>query len=82
MARSLHVRLDDDSERSLGLLRSSGLTDSAAVRLALVEAGERRVQRSALAREAAALAADETDRAEMADVRELMDSLRPEDGSL
>ncbi len=82
MARSLHVRLDDDSERSLGLLRSSGLTDSAAVRLALVESGERRVPRSALAREAAALAADETDRAEMADVRELMDSLRPEDGSL
>jgi hypothetical protein len=77
VARSLHVRLDDDSERSLGLLRSRGLTDSAAVRLALVEAGDRRLQRSALAQEAAALAADANDRAEMAEVRELMDSLKP-----
>ena len=53
----------------------SGLNESEAVRLALSEAGERRQRRSELAAEAAALAADPDDRAEMAAVLRDLDAI-------
>jgi hypothetical protein len=53
----------------------SGLNESEAVRLALSEAGERRQRRSELAAEAAALAGDLDDRAEMAAVLRDMDAI-------
>ncbi len=77
MARSIHVRLDDDADAALTVLRNGGLTDSGAVRIALREAGERRRTRAALASEVHALAHDETDLAEAEIVRGLMADLTP-----
>lgn len=78
MGRSLHVRLDDVAEQDLRVLERGGVSASAAVRDALQLAARQRRSRSALAQVAAELAADPVDRAEMAEVRELMDELAPE----
>jgi hypothetical protein len=78
MARALHVRLDEASAAALLVVRSEGLTDSEAVRVALREAADRRRRRSSLAAEAAALAADEDDRREKAAILEEMEELSPE----
>lgn len=71
-SRVVRARLDEPSERALGLLMREGRNESEAVRDALVEAGHRRVQRSALAEEVRLLAADADDtearRAVMADM--------------
>jgi Arc/MetJ-type ribon-helix-helix transcriptional regulator len=75
--RTLHVRLDDESEAALVSLRASGSTDSEVVRTALRESAARRRRRAALVAEAAVLADDAADRAEMAAVRGLMESLAP-----
>lgn len=77
MARSIHVRLDDTGESHLAVLRAQGLNDSDAVRAALREAAARRVSRAALRAEAAALAANEQDVAEMRAVSEELDDLAP-----
>lgn len=77
MARALHVRLDSDSEAALGTLRAEGLTDSQAVRLALVEARGHRRQRGVLREEAARLAGDACDRAELAAIAADLDALTP-----
>lgn len=77
VARSLHIRLDSSSEAALDVIRAEGLNDSAAVRAALREAAARRRARSALRQEAARLAADPDDRAEMRAVREQMQELAP-----
>jgi hypothetical protein len=70
-------RLDDESAEALSVLqRDSGLDQSGAVRLALIEAAQRRRRRASLAAEAEALAADPADRAEVAEIRALVDSLR------
>jgi antitoxin component of RelBE/YafQ-DinJ toxin-antitoxin module len=76
MAQAISVRLDDEAERALRTLEASGLTRSQAIRLALVDSARRLRRRSELAAEVALLEADEADRAEMAAVAELMDSLR------
>lgn len=73
--RAISIRLDEDAERALRLLTRSGRTQSEAVRDALIEAAERCRPR-ALAAEAERLAADSEDRAEMAEVAALMESLR------
>jgi Arc/MetJ-type ribon-helix-helix transcriptional regulator len=78
MGRSLHVRLDDVAEQDLRVLERDGVSASTAVRDALQLAARKRRSRSALAQVAAELAADPVDRAEMAEVRELMDELAPE----
>jgi hypothetical protein len=78
VARALHVRLDADSEAALGILRAEGLSDSQAVRSALNEAGARRRRRAALREEALGLAANPTDRAELARLHEELDALAPE----
>jgi Arc/MetJ-type ribon-helix-helix transcriptional regulator len=77
VGRSLHVRLDQASAAALDVIRSSGMSDSEAVRAALQEAAARRRVRSALAEEVRALAADNTDRAEMRAIREQMAELAP-----
>jgi len=82
LPRSIHVRIDDESDAALGLLRSQpGVgTDSEAVRRALRDAGERLRGRASLREEAAALAADPADLDEARAVRELLDELAPERG--
>ena len=76
MAHAISVRLDDEAERALRLLESTGCSRSEAIRTALVESARRLRRSPELAAEAAALEADETDRAEMLEVAELMESLR------
>jgi antitoxin component of RelBE/YafQ-DinJ toxin-antitoxin module len=77
VARSLHVRLDEASAAALDIVRSSGMTDSEAVRIALREAATRRRVRSALREEVRQVAADEHDRAEMRIIREQLAELAP-----
>jgi Arc/MetJ-type ribon-helix-helix transcriptional regulator len=67
--------LDEASERALATLMREGRNESEAVRVALVEAAHRRVQRSSLAAEVARLAADPLDRAERAAVMADMESV-------
>jgi antitoxin component of RelBE/YafQ-DinJ toxin-antitoxin module len=75
-AHPISFRLDDESAEALSVLqRDCGLDQSGAVRLALIEAAQRR-RRASLAAEAETLAADPADRAEVAEIRALMDSLR------
>jgi hypothetical protein len=77
VARSLHVRLDESSAAALDIIRSSGLTDSEAVRTALREAAARRRVRSAIRDEVRRLAADEQDIEEMRIIREQLAELAP-----
>jgi hypothetical protein len=77
MSRALHVRLDSDAEAALAVLRAEGMSDSQAVRSALAEASARRRRRAALREEAIRLAADPSDRAEIAVVRDELDALAP-----
>jgi Arc/MetJ-type ribon-helix-helix transcriptional regulator len=76
-ARSLHVRLDDSAAAALDVVRSSGLSDSEAVRTALREAAARRRVRSSIAEEVRRLAADADDVEEMRLIREQMADLAP-----
>lgn len=75
--RAISVRLDGDAQAALQLLTSGGRSRSAAIRDALIDAARRR-DRTVLASEAAAVARDEADRKEMAEVAALMESLRAE----
>ena len=74
--RAISVRLDPEADTALQALVESGLTQSQAIRLSLVEAARRRTGDRSLAAEAARLAADEIDRREIAGVRAFMDELR------
>ena len=76
MAKAISVRLDDDAERALRMLEASGLTLSEAIRSSLLASAERLNRRRVLVEEAAALEADEQDRAEMLSVAVLMESMR------
>jgi Arc/MetJ-type ribon-helix-helix transcriptional regulator len=67
--------LDEASESALSLLMREGRNESDAVRTALVEAGRRRTQRSALAAEVSRLAADEHDTRERKTLLADMDSI-------
>lgn len=78
MSRSLHVRLDDSSAAALRIVRGGSMTDSEAVRTALLESAARRRARSSIAAEVERLAADEADRNEMQIVREQMAELAPD----
>jgi hypothetical protein len=74
-SRVVRARLDEASERGLGLLMSEGRNESEAVRAALVEAGRRRTVRSALAEEVRRLAADPADARECAAVMADLDAV-------
>jgi Arc/MetJ-type ribon-helix-helix transcriptional regulator len=67
--------LDDASESALSVLMREGRNESDAVRTALVEAGRRRAQRSALAAEVSRLAADQHDTSERKSVLADMGSI-------
>lgn len=74
--RPLSVRLDAEALAALATLTAGGLTRSEAIRQALLEAAARRRGPRSLAAEAARLTEDSSDRAEMAEVAALMESLR------
>ena len=74
--RAISVRLDSEADAALDALVASGMTQSQAIRLSLVEALHRRTGDRSLAAEAARLAADDADRCEIADVRAFMDEFR------
>lgn len=76
MGKVISVRLDDEAERALQALESTGLTRSAAIRSSLIAAAGRLRRGKELAAEAAALEADDADREEMLATAELMESLR------
>lgn len=75
--RAISVRLDENAQRALDELVAAGLSQSDAIRSALVEAADRR-SKELLTEEARRLAADPVDRAESAAVLAFMESLRPE----
>lgn len=76
MARAISVRLDDDADRALRALEATGLSQSEAIRMALLSEARHRRRSKELAKEVAALEADEHDREEMLAVAELMENLR------
>lgn len=76
MPRAISVRLDDEALRALQRLEALGLTRSDAIRKALVDSAARLRDKEALRAEVRALEADDDDRREMAEVAELMESLR------
>ena len=71
----MQARLDARAEQDLAVLRNEGHSDSAAIRLALREAAERRRRRSALRLEGEAAAADAADLAEARRVPTEMDAI-------
>ena len=76
MAKAISVRLDDDAEQALRLMEATGLSRSEAIRASLLASAEHMRRRGEVAREAAALEADDTDRAEMLAVASMMESMR------
>ena len=76
MVQQISVRLDDEFQAALALLEANGLTRSEAIRSSLVDAAARMRSKQTVAAEAAALEADEADRAEMRTVARLMEELR------
>lgn len=74
-SKVVRARLDEPSERALGRLMSEGRNESEAVRIALVEAGGRRMRRSALTQEVERLAKDAEDTRERKAVLADMDAL-------
>jgi hypothetical protein len=76
MARAISVRLDDEADKALRTLEAAGLTQSEAIRTALLSEVRQRRRSRDLAAEVAALEADEADREEMLAVAELMEALR------
>ena len=73
------MRLDDLSEGAMAHLHNCGMTDSEAVRTALMECAASRVTPQALRAEMDQLAADEADIANSLDVLRFMESLEPSD---
>ncbi|WP_018156820.1 hypothetical protein [Demetria terragena] len=75
MAATISFRPDDDARLALNELTADGTPVSRVVRDALIAAAERHAK-ARLRAEAGALAADEHDRAEAAEVLRDMESLR------
>ncbi len=76
MGSAISVRLDDEAHHALRILEASGLSASEAIRASLIASARKLRDRAALAREVAALEADENDRDEMLAVASMMESLR------
>ena len=76
VAEAISVRLDPESMRALRKLQATGLSQSAAIRQAIIESADAMRNPQRLAAEIAALEADEEDRAEMIRVAEIMELLR------
>jgi hypothetical protein len=75
VAETITFRPDEDARRALAVLTQDGTSVSTAVRAALIEAARTAAQ-NRLRAEAAALADDEADRAEAAQVLRDMETLR------
>jgi hypothetical protein len=75
VAETITFRPDEDARRALDVLTRDGTSVSTAVRAALIAAASAAAQEQ-LRAEAAALAADEADRAESAQVLRDMETLR------
>jgi hypothetical protein len=75
VAETITFRPDEDARRALAVLTHDGTPVSTAVRAALIDAAKA-VAQDRLRAEAAALAADDTDRAESAQVLRDMETLR------
>ena len=76
VAKAISVRLDDEAQRALRSLEATGLSQSEAIRSALLASAHRLSTRRELAAEVAALEADEADRAEMLSIASMMESMR------
>ena len=76
MTKAISVRLDDEAQRALRALEATGLSQSEAIRSALLASAQRLRKRSELAAEAAGLEADDVDRAEMLAIAAMMESVR------
>ena len=76
MGRAISVRLDDEADKALRTLEAAGLSQSEAIRTALLSEVRYRRRSKQLAAEVAALEADENDREEMLAVAELMEAVR------
>jgi predicted transcriptional regulator len=76
MARAVSVRLDDEVQRALNRLESSGMTRSEAIRKSILDAAAALKRKEALRAEVSELEADDHDRQEMLEVASLMESLR------
>ena len=74
--RAISVRLDERAQEALDALVASGLSQSEALRRALIESAQR-LQSQSLADEARRLAEDPDDRAEAAAILAFMEELRP-----
>jgi Arc/MetJ-type ribon-helix-helix transcriptional regulator len=77
-SRVVRARLDPPSEEALGTLMREGRNESEAVRAALVEAGQRRRRRAALAEEVRRLLEDPADTAERRALMADMEALAPD----
>jgi hypothetical protein len=75
MPKTVQARLDARAEDDLAVLRNEGPNESAAIRLALREAAERRRRKSALRLEAEEAGSDPADLEEARRVRAEMDEL-------
>ncbi len=75
MPDTITFRPDEDTSKALAVLTSDGTPVSAAVRAALIDAARRKAAAKIRA-EAQELAADDTDRAEAAQVLRDMETLR------
>ncbi len=76
MSAAISVRLDPEAMQALAQLEATGISRSEAIRRALLDSASRLRRRAALAAEAAALEADDTDRREMLEVAAFMESMR------
>lgn len=76
MARAISVRLDDEADTALRAPEATGLSQSEAIRSALLSSMRHSRPSRELAAEVAELEADDADRAEMLAVAALMLALR------
>ena len=76
MTKAVSVRLDDEAQRALRALEATGLSQSEAIRSALLVSAGRLRKQSELAAEVATLEADDLDRAEMLSIAAMMESMR------
>jgi Arc/MetJ-type ribon-helix-helix transcriptional regulator len=75
VGRSIHVRLDSESESALSILRNCGMNESEAVRAALIETAAQRLTPEAIRAEVERIAADPLDRENSMEVLRFMESL-------
>jgi len=75
VAEAISLRLDDQTRRALLRLQQTGLSQSEAVRRAVLDAAQALNEPTRLAAEIAALDADPKDRAEMKRLAEYMEML-------